>query len=206
MLAAGLLAGCGGTDSGTAVPGIVATTTVTSTQPGTTVTGPATTYSVISTAVTSVTVPTTVTRPTTVTITKESTPAPGAGWTHRPNSDGVGAETFPSGLPGWTMSNNWQSGPVALPNLFTPAAGPDGDRFPSTMNGCDSQRFLILWHVKDVQIKAIWWDDTGASQNPVTGTSGWFDLDSCETPAFQALPGGASADVSVDVQQYVRAG
>ena len=226
-----LLAACSATETGTALPGIVASTSITSIQPGTTLPGSTVTLAgptvtvvvtsnVTESATTSVIVRSTLLRATTVTKTVTAgankaqtvahTPgpaAPAAGWTHQPNSDGTDSETFPDSLAGWTMTNNWQSGPKAFSSGFTPATGIDGGRFPSTMSGCGSQRFLVLWHVQNVTVTAAWLDDTGATQSPVTGSSGWFDLDSCETPAFQAMASsGGVADISVDVQQYVTAG
>ena len=215
FLPAATLAGCSsGSEGGTAVPGIVATTTVISTQVGPTVTAPPVTSVTTQSVSTSVTVRTTVVQPVTVTATvtkaptaptKKSTPA--SRWTRQPNSAGVNDDVaFPDSLPGWTMTTNWQAGLRAFPNSWTPAAGPDGGRFPSTMNGCDTQRFLVRWHVRGAQVKAAWADAAGDRHDQLTGSNGWFDLDSCGTPEFQALAGsGGIADVSVDVQQYATA-
>ena len=221
VLPIAVLAGCSsGSTPGTAVPGIVATTTVLSTVAGPTVSAPPVTTMVTTTAVTSVTVPTTVLKPTTVTATvtkapttsrqssssSSSAPPQPAGWPG-PNADGVGDQAFPSSLSGWSMTTNWQSGPRAFSNGWTPVTGIDGARFPSTMNGCSDQRFLVRWHVANVTIDAAWVDAAGDQHGQVNGSAGWFDLDSCQTPIFRALASsGGIADVSVDVQQYGVAG
>ncbi len=218
LLPVAVLAGCSsGSAGGTAIPGIVATTTVTATQLGPTVTGPVVTSVTTRSVPTSITVRTTVRQPVTVTATvtkapvvptaKPTSAAPASGWNRQPNSDGVNDDVaFPDSLPGWTMTTNWQAGPRAFPNSWTPPAGPDGGRFPSTMNGCDTQRFLVRWHVQGAQVKAVWADAAGDRHDQVTGSNGWFDLDSCGYPEFQALAGGGGiADVSVDVQQYATA-
>lgn len=219
VLPAAVLVACGGSEGGTALPGVVATTTVVSTVSGPPITAAPVTSVVTSVASTSITVRTTVVQPTTVTATvtkapvvrptavrstTQSAPPDSTRWNRMPNSDGVNDDVpFPSSLPGWTMTTNWQAGPRAFNNGWTPATGPDGGRFPSTMNGCDDQRFLVRWHVRGAQVRAAWADAAGDRHDQVTGNNGWFDLDGCGNPEFQALAAdGGIADVSVDVQQY----
>ncbi|WP_188941427.1 hypothetical protein [Nakamurella endophytica] len=86
--------------------------------------------------------------------------------------------------------------------------GPDGGRFPSTMNGCDTQRFLVRWQAQSTgpSIRAGSVDAAGDAGPSVTGNGGWMDVDSCQTPTLEmvAEPGsGTIADVDVQVQQWV---
>jgi serine/threonine protein kinase len=142
--------------------------------------------------------------------TSTTTPPPDVDWADGPSPNIVRTGTppqFPESLEGWRLQNQWDVTPRAFDTDWTDLPGADYTDFPSTMNGCDNQRFLVRWRVLDEEatITAIWADDANTEHERVLGSAGWFDLDGCEHPAIhlaQGANGSTLSDVAVSVQQY----
>lgn len=114
--------------------------------------------------------------------------------------------TFPISLAGWRLSDSWSE----LPRVFsdggwTDLSGPGEADFPSTMNGCADQRFLIRWRAVDSTAKL----EAGiAGGGSVTANAGWMGIDGCEMPRIQVVSfddGASLTDVTIDVQRWVPA-
>ena len=150
------------------------------------------------------TAPDTANAPSSGTTTTPSTSA----WSAGPNkARGTPVPVFPDSLPDWRLNNSWDATSRATVADWTPAKGPDNGDFPSTVNGCDIQRFLVRWRANDDQarIEARWINAAGIPGQPVAGHAGWFDLDGCTTPQFRFVTSDGIAtrsSVSVSVQQY----
>jgi len=151
------------------------------------------------------TAPDTATAPTSgTTSTTKSTSA----WSAGPNkASGTPVPVFPDSLPDWRLNNSWDATSRAVVGDWTPAKGPDNGNFPSTVSGCDLQRFLVRWRANDDQarIEARWINAAGIAGQPVAGHAGWFDLDGCTTPQFRFVNSDGVAtrsSISVSVQQY----
>jgi hypothetical protein len=98
-------------------------------------------------------------------------------------------------------------------------SGPNWSTFPSTMNGCGDQRFLVRWRAVNgtAQVAARWVESEEARGEPgITGTAGpqvianagWIEIDGCQTPQFRLVSdsdGLTLTDVTVAVQQLVPA-
>ncbi|WP_157519466.1 hypothetical protein [Modestobacter sp. Leaf380] len=116
---------------------------------------------------------------------------------------------FPRDLDGWALQNTWSVLPRAFEGQdWTLVPGADYDTFPSTMNGCDTQRFLVRWRVlaDDVEVEAGLLDAIGDGGSSLSGSNGYMSFDGCLTPAFR-LPETNSeystlTDVTTEVQQY----
>ncbi len=115
---------------------------------------------------------------------------------------------FPTALPGWQLHNTW----AVMPRAFTGGqqtrgSGPNYIPFPSTMNGCDNQRFLVRWRAVNptAQVEASKVDAVDSVVQKVTANAGWMDFDGCRTPAFRlprnAADGSTLTDVAVSVEQ-----
>lgn len=149
------------------------------------------------------------TTPATVTPTSAN-PASDADWADGPSLNIVRTgkpPAFPASLDGWRLQAQWDVTPRAFDSTWTDIPGPDYTAFPSTMNGCDDQRFLVRWRVLDdgATVTAVWADDADNEHGRVVGSAGWFDLDGCEHPAIrlaQGANGSTLSDVAVSVQQY----
>ncbi len=137
-----------------------------------------------------------------------SSPQSTSAWSAGPNKTGGSpAPGFPDSLPGWRLNNSWDATTRATVADWTPAKGPDNGDFPTTVNGCDVQRFLVRWRANDDQarIEARWINAAGIPGQSVSGHVGWFDLDGCTTPQFRFITSDGVAtrsSVSVSVQQY----
>ncbi len=118
---------------------------------------------------------------------------------------------FPTALPKWQLHNTWTAMPRAFPQQGTAVSGPGGSTFPSTMNGCDNQRFLLRWRAinPSAQVSNYLYDAGKNVKQQVTANSGWMDLGGCLTPAFTMANTAANqnllTDVTVSVQQYFAA-
>lgn len=129
-------------------------------------------------------------------------------WSAGPNkAGGTPVPVFPDSLPEWRLNNSWDATTRATVGDWTPAKGPDNGDFPTTVNGCDIQRFLVRWRANDDQarIEARWINAAGIPGQPVAGHAGRFDLDGCTTPQFRFITSDGVAtrsSVSVSVQQY----
>ena len=89
---------------------------------------------------------------------------------------GSPAPGFPDSLPGWRLNNSWDATTRATVADWTPAKGPDNGDFPTTVNGCDVQRFLVRWRAHDDQarIEARWINAAGIPGQSVSGHVGWL--------------------------------
>jgi hypothetical protein len=129
-------------------------------------------------------------------------------WSHAVDSLGVGdPPAFPDTVERWSYDAGCSDMTRAfVGENWTAASGPNYDVFPATMNGCDSQRFLVRWRSAGVAVQAAAVDAIGSAYKQVSGESGWMDLSGCYTPAFRlAEPtesGSTLVDVVVEVQQY----
>jgi hypothetical protein len=197
VIAIGLLAGC--TSTTTALPKVTVTVTVTATPTPTKTATP------------------------TVTATTQATAS--ADWPTIPLGQagviGVApSPPFPTALAEWRRQAAWNTLPRAFTgNAWTTVSGPSWSRFPSTMNGCDDQRFLVRWRAvsHNAQVAARWVnsgealptpDVTGTAGKQVIANAGWMDVDGCQTPQVRLVrdsSGSTLTDVTVDVQQLVPA-
>jgi hypothetical protein len=127
---------------------------------------------------------------------------------------------FPTTLVEWRRQAAWNTMPRAFSGTgWTALSGPSWSRFPSTMNGCDDQRFLVRWRAvsHNAQVAARWVnsgealptpDVTGTAGKQVIANAGWMDVDGCQTPQVRLVrdsSGSTLTDVTVDVQQLVPA-
>jgi hypothetical protein len=125
---------------------------------------------------------------------------------------------FPTALAEWRRQAAWNTMPRAFTgNGWTTVSGPSWSRFPSTMNGCDDQRFLVRWRAVShtAQVAARWVnsgealptpDVTGTAGKQVIANAGWMQIDGCQTSQFRLVrdsSGSTLTDVTVDVQQLV---
>ena len=153
-------------------------------------------------------------------VTPKATVAQKAAWAATDQIGAAPSPSFPIALAGWRLSASWNDMPRAFTGTdWTTVSGPDNGAFPSTMNGCGDQRFLVRWRaVNDsAQIASRWVNSAEAQPTPdVTGTAGkqvianagWMDIDGCQTPQFRlmsAANGSTLTDVTVEVQQLVTA-
>ncbi len=133
-------------------------------------------------------------------------------WSAGPNkAGGPPVPLFPASLPAWRLNDSWDVTSPAVVGDWTPASGADNGLFPSTVNGCQLQRFLVRWRAVEDQarIEAHWANAAGIPGASVTGHAGWFDLDGCTTPQFRFVASdGVStrSAVAVAVQEYFPAG
>ena len=150
------------------------------------------------------------------TVTAAASPAtPSSGWPQKvifPYAQGAApSPEFPATLPMWEMDSNWADTPRAFTGTaWTAVSGPNGEAFPSTMNGCDNQRFLVRWRAVNstAQVAARWGQSGVNFGQPILANAGWLDLDGCARPEFQlqADPGGSTlTDVTVRVQRWTPA-
>jgi len=121
---------------------------------------------------------------------------------------------FPTALPQWQLHNSWSDNPRVFAGQGTAVSGPGHGTFPSTMNGCDAQRFLLRWRALEAsaRVDAYLYDAGKNVRKQTTANAGWMDFDGCLTPAFllsghTTAPGTegegmALTDVAVTVQQY----
>jgi hypothetical protein len=129
-------------------------------------------------------------------------------WSAGPNKTGGSPiPVFPDSLPGWRLNSSWDATTRATVADWAPAKGPDNGDFPTTVNGCNAQRFLVRWRANDDQarIEARWINAAGISGQSVSGHAGWFDLDGCTTPQFRFITSDGVAtrsSVNVSVQRY----
>lgn len=88
--------------------------------------------------------------PGTVTVGQAVTPAPAR--TQNPAQDvwldidqqgEAPSPDFPSALEGWRLVDSWSVMPRAFIGMWSDLPGPNFKTFPATMNGCDSQLFLV---------------------------------------------------------------
>ncbi len=151
------------------------------------------------------------------TVTQMVTAGPAANpWPQKlvyPYSQGAApSPEFPTSLAGWEMAGAWSDMPrVFSGESWTAIGGPGGEQFPSTMNGCDSQRFLVRWRSvsSDTDVAARWNQSDVKFGTSTVGEGGWFDLDGCARPEVRhanAKPGGSTlTDVAVRVQRWIPA-
>lgn len=126
-----------------------------------------------------------------------------------PGTNSIGlapSPEFPQSLPQWISENSWTLTTRAFPSDWSPAPGPYHSKFPSTMNGCNNQRFLVRWRTlnPNATVIATDMDAAGRTGKQVSGSSGWMDLDGCRTPAFQfesSTDPSTLSDVTIAVQQ-----
>jgi hypothetical protein len=127
-----------------------------------------------------------------------------------PDADQIGlapSPYFPGHLMGWELHRKW----TALDRAFTggqwmPLSGSGYTPFPSTMNGCGAQRFLVRWRAvnPNARVAARWADAAGGGGKIVTGTAGWMNVNGCLSPEFRLLgssDGSTLTDVTAAVQQ-----
>ena len=130
---------------------------------------------------------------------------------------------FPKTMVGWSLDTSWSDLPRAFAGTtWTALSGPAGADFPFTLNGCDSQRFLVRWRgvTADAQIAARWgqgaakFDKSVAADatnfgTPVVAHAGWLDINGCYLPEFKlqvaTSKGATLSDVTVRVQRWVPA-
>ncbi len=121
--------------------------------------------------------------------TTSSSQSPESFWSAQPDKvGGTLAPAFPTKLANWHLTASWDATVRAFDTTWSNIPGSDGGIFPSTMNGCDEQLFLVRWRAleKGPIIDAQWIDDTNKPGGKVaSGNAGWFILDSCETPALR---------------------
>lgn len=156
----------------------------------------------------------------TTTGTSTVTVTPKAAWTITDQIGVAPSPPFPTALAGWRLHASWNTLPRAFTGTdWTTISGPDLSTFPSTMNGCNDQRFLVRWRAvsQSAQIAARWVDSgkalptpnaTGTAGKQVVANAGWVDIDGCQTPQVRLVSdsnGSTLADVTVDVQQLVPA-
>lgn len=103
-----------------------------------------------------------------------------------PGTNSIGlapSPEFPQSLPQWISKNYWSLTARAFPSDWSPAPGPAQSKFPSTMNGCNNQRFLVRWRTlnPNATVIATDMDAAGRPGKQVSGSSGWMDLDGCRT-------------------------
>ncbi len=183
-----------------APPSVVNTSTTTTTPPPVTVNTPTTTPPPVTSAATS---------PLTATRTQAATTAAVSNvWPTTTGHVGVApSPAFPTALPGWQLHNTWTVMPRAFTGQQTLGSGPNYSSFPSTMNGCDSQRFLVRWRAinNTAQVDASVVDAANSVVQKVTANAGWMDFDGCRTPSFSlprnATDGSTLTDVTVTVEQ-----
>lgn len=214
------LAGCTAAGSSTAVPAVTVITTTakitgtaTVTETGPTMTLPAKTSVLTTTAEKPVTVESTVTEVSTVTETTQAptisssseTQAAANPWSGTTTQvSGGPAPEFPDILTNWKLTNSWDTQARAFSGQWTPVSGSDGQRFPSTMNGCDLQRFLVRWRsISGAQVDVGLADAAGGDGQSVTDTSGWMAFDGCEHPQVR-FHGDTNelTDAAISVQRY----
>ncbi len=118
---------------------------------------------------------------------------------------------FPSSLDHWRFDTEWDDTPRAFSGQWSAVAGADSDRFPATMNGCDSGLFLVRWRaVSTRSVVRSTYQHSGATGNEFmgesrSGTTGWMILDQCQIPQFtleRDSAGSTLTDVAVSVQHY----
>lgn len=212
--------GCSGAGANTAVPAVTVITTtatitsaVTVTKVGPTTTAPGRTILVTTTAETTVTLERTVTGVATVTNIPQAPPTSSASqaqaaanpWSSTITQVSSGpAPGFPVTLSNWKLASSWDTRARAFSGQWTQVPGSDGQRFPSTMNGCDLQRFLVRWRsVGGAQVDVGLADAADAAGQTVTDTAGWMAFDGCEHPQvrFHGDTNGLT-DVTISVQRY----
>lgn len=83
---------------------------------------------------------------------------------------------FPQSLPQWISENSWTLTTRAFPSDWSPTPGPAQSQFPSTMNGCNNQRFLVRWRTlnPNATVIATGMDAAGRPGKQVSGSSGWI--------------------------------
>ena len=101
---------------------------------------------------------------------------------------------FPATQVGRSIHGAWSTLPRAFSGAtWTALSGPNWSIFPSTMNGCGDQRFLVRWRAVNgtAQVAARWVESEEARGEPgITGTAGpqvianagWIEIDGCQTP------------------------
>lgn len=142
--------------------------------------------------------------------TSATTPASTVNW---PGTNTIGlapTPEFPQSLLQWTSQDSWTLTARAFPSEWSAAPGPNQSRFPSTMNGCNNQRFLVRWRALNPNVAVIATDMDAANRpgDEVTGSSGWMDLDGCRKPAFQVdsrTNPNTLSDISIAVRQFLPA-
>jgi hypothetical protein len=118
-------------------------------------------------------------------------------------------DSFPETMRNWALTDNW----VCHVRVFShtgwmATTGPGyADRFPSTQNGADLQRFLVRWRslAPDLVVQAGELNAVNAMDHEVCASAGWMVLDGCHTPAFKFVEHGGVGtlyDVAVEVQRW----
>lgn len=136
-------------------------------------------------------------------------------WTGNPTRLGIGTPPqFPASLPGYAdVADQWTATTRAFDSEWSPASAADpAQPFPTTMNGCGEQRFLVRWRSTnpDVPIRTgytraiIETEGTVLEYEESAATSGWMSLDGCATPLFRADPPTTSSATLADVVVQVR--
>ncbi len=111
----------------------------------------------------------------TATATTSTTAAEGV-WLPPDNQGQGSAPEFPSVLEGWRLQDSWNSMPRAfIGRTWTPVSGPNYGTFPATMNGCNTQLFLVRWRAlaPGAPVEARW--TYGPQQGKsLTSDAGWM--------------------------------
>jgi hypothetical protein len=151
-----------------------------------------------------------------VTVTQKATATATAAWAETDQIGVSPSPPFPTALVGWQLEAAWNEMPRVFTGTdWTALSGSDRSTFPSTMNGCNDQRFLVRWRAigSSAQVAARWVysaeavpspDVTGTAGKQVIANAGWMDVDGCNTPQFRLMSdsdGSTLADVTVEVQQ-----